>query len=145
MYPDLRDVDRQSSKLVVVPRPEPSAIWEDVVLARSFIEECHGRCRNHGRHHLMLATILKAKAEQFIGKPVSDYAFMVALLMNNLTTRPLVIDPKQFEKLEVKFPPTERFEEARDLWNQHQLRLEQEIKQEREQVALRKVMTEQKS
>ena len=119
MYPDLRDVERLMPKLSSVPRPELETTWESVVLARSFIENCYGRCRNHGRHRFTLAKDLKAQAEQFIGKPISDYAFMIALLMNRVTTRPLAIDPKQFEKLEVKFPPTERFEEARKQFTDH--------------------------
>ncbi|HXM97162.1 MAG TPA: hypothetical protein VN982_01670 [Candidatus Dormibacteraeota bacterium] len=143
MYPDLRDVERVMPKLSGVPRPEPLSVWESVVLARSFIEECHGRCRNHGRHHFISASSLKTEAEQFIGRPISDYAFMAALLMGRLTTRPLVIDPKQFEKLEVKFPPTDRFKEARNSWNEHQLRLELEIKHEREEIARRKAISEQ--
>src|SRR6266704_1469184 len=145
MYPDLIDVERTMPRLSGVPRPELETTWESVVLARSFIEECRVRCRNHGRHRFTLAKDLKVQAEQFIGKPISDYAFMIALLMHRVTTRPLAIDPKQFEKLEVKFPPTERFEEAREAWNKHQLGLEQEIKQEREEIALRKKLLEHKS
>jgi hypothetical protein len=145
MYPDLLDVERIMPKLAGVPRPEPESIWESVVLARSFLEECHRRCRNHGRHHFILAKILKAQAEQFIGSSISDYAFMVALLIGAQTTRPRVIDPKLFDKLELKFPPTERFEESRCLWNEHQLDIERDIKQEREEIAMRKKLLENKT
>lgn len=146
MWPDIRDVERVMPKLSGVPRPDPESIWESVVLARSFVEECCGRCRNHGRHRLTSAKDLKAQAEQFIGKPVSDYVFMIALLMNRVTTRPLVIDPKKFEEIEVKFPPFDKFEEARDSWNEHQLQLEQEIKQERERMTqIKNIMESRKS
>jgi hypothetical protein len=50
--------------------------------------------------------------------------------MQRLVTKPSKAD----KQLLVKLPPLDRFEEARDQWNQHQRKLEQEIKAELERV-----------
>jgi hypothetical protein len=137
MYPDVDDVKRHMEKLSGLPRPDPVEIWADVVLARSFLEEAYGCCRNHGRHKLVPAATLKSEAERFTGKPISDYALMVALRMSGYTTRPSAINPAQFEKLEVKFPPISRFEEKRELWAAHQVGLEKEVEMERDEMQKR--------
>jgi hypothetical protein len=137
MYPDIDDVKRHMEKLSGVPRPDPVEIWPEVVLARSFLEEAYGCCRNHGRHKLVPATMLKSEAERFTGKQISDYALMVTLLLSGYTTRPSGINPSEFEKLEIKFPPVHRFEEKRERWAEHQRGLEQEIEMERDEMQKR--------
>ena len=137
MYPDVDDVKRCMEKLAGIPRPDPEQVWPEVVLARSFLEESYGCCRNHGRHKLVPAATLKSEAERFTGKQISDYALMVALRMSGYATRPSAINPAQFEKLEVKFPPIYRFEEKRDPWAEHQLDLEKEIEMERDEMQKR--------
>ena len=137
MYPDIDDVKRHMEKLSGVPRPDSVEIWPEVVLARSFLEEAYGCCRNHSRHKLVPATMLKSEVERFIGNQISDYAVMVALLLSSYTTRPTAINPSEFEKLEVKFPPISRFEEKRELWAEHQRGLEQEIQLERDEMQKR--------
>lgn len=131
MYPDQRDVELAMRNLIVSPRPVPEDIWPDVVLARSFLDESRARCFNYGRHRFCPAPDIKKIAESYIGRSISDYAVTVAVKMQSLETRPSKIDPKQFNRLTIKFPPLDRFEEARSLWNQHQRDLEQEIAHEK--------------
>jgi hypothetical protein len=130
MYPDLRDVELCLREMKVTPQPKPEDIWQEVVLVRSFLNEARGRCYNHGRHQFILATELKSKVETFIQRSVSDHALQVAMKMQRLVTKPSKAD----KQLLVKLPPLDRFEEARDQWNQHQRKLEQEIKAELERV-----------
>jgi hypothetical protein len=130
MYPDLRDVELCLREMKVTPHLKPEDIWQEVVFVRSFLDEARGRCYNHGRHQFILVSQLKGTVENFIQRSVSDHALQVAMKMHRLDTKPSKAD-KQFL---VKLPPLDRFEEARDQWNQHQFKLEQEIKAELERV-----------
>jgi hypothetical protein len=126
MYPDLHDVELAMRSVSGSPKQAPETIWQDVVLIRSFLDESRGCCYSHGRHQFMLVSELKKIAESFISRSVSDYAFRVAMHMQTLNVKSSGTD----KQLLVKFPPLDRFEEVRELWNQRQRILEHEIAEE---------------
>ena|SRR5882724_7894904 len=126
MYPDLYDVELAMKSVPGSPKPAPETIWQDVVLIRSFLDESRACCYNHGRHQFMSVSELKRIAENFISRSVSDYAFRVAMHMQALKVKSSGTDKQQL----VKFPPLDRFEEVRELWNQRQHILEHEIAEE---------------
>lgn len=126
MYPDLHDVELAMKSVPGSPKPAPETIWQDVVLIRSFLDESRGCCYSHGRHQFMLVSELKKIAESFISRSVSDYAFRVAMHLQTLKVKSSGTD----KQLLVKFPPLDRFEEVRELWNQRQHTFEHEITEE---------------
>lgn len=125
MFPDLTDVQRVSRALNLSQPAE--SIWPDVVLLRSFIEQARGACRNHGRNEFGLVSELKATAENFIGKSVSDDALKVAMKLVGLEIKPSSKDKQPL----VKLPPLSRFEEKREAWRQCQRDLEQRMEAEK--------------
>jgi hypothetical protein len=138
MYPDLIDLNRVLDKLSGVPRPDSDSTWEPTVLAYHFLFEMYGACKNHGRHGLIQAVELKTLAESFANKPIPEIAFMAGLLFSGYTTRPFVINPKNFESLQVKFPPIDRIEQFRERWIKAQPGWEQEVTDERSELAKRR-------
>jgi len=128
MYPDEHDVEL-SLKTIPGLKPTAKTIWPDVVLVRSFLQEAYGRCRNHGRADHIPFADLKKLVESFIGRSVQIYALHVAIQMQQLKTKTSGTD----SSLLIKLPPLTRFEEVRELWNEHQLKLEKEISEEEKQ------------
>src|SRR5258708_39035579 len=129
MYPDLRDLELAMRDVSASPgpKPKPEEIFEQVVLTRSFLSEAHGRCFNHGRYGFVPVSGIKTLAESFVNRAISEYAFRVAIRMLGLQTK---FSKSDKSVLLVKLPPLNRFEEARQLWNQHQHDLEKSIAQE---------------
>ena len=126
MFPDVQDVER-SLRNFPGPKPTAESIWPDVVLARSFLDEACGRCRNHGRHQFVPVADIKKFAESFTGRAIHDFALKVAMRMQGLRTKS---SGSNKSILLVKVPPLDRFEEARELWNQHQAAEQKEIDEE---------------
>ncbi len=128
MFPDVQDVER-SLRNFPGPKPTAESIWPDVVLARSFLDEACGRCRNHGRHQFVSVADIKKFAESFTGRAIHDFALKVAMRMQGLQTKSSGSDKSI---LLVKVPPLDRFGEARELWTKHQIEdLEKDIAEEK--------------
>ena len=125
MWPDHEDVSRVL-KTLPSPKPPVESVYQDAVLARCLLFEAYGRCRNHGRHNFFPVSDIKKFAESFIGKTLDGTALLVAIRMNSFQVRPSSTD----EVLLVKLPPLERFEEARELWNQRQAAEQRQIDEE---------------
>ncbi len=125
-WPDHEDIIRI---LKTIPGPKPTAeeIYADVALARSFLDEACGRCRNHGRHQFIPVTDIKKFAETFIGRAIHDFALKIAMRIQGLQTKPSGSDKSI---LLVKVPPLDRFEEVRELWAEHQIGEQKEIDEE---------------
>jgi hypothetical protein len=120
---DVEDVIR-NLKTFPAPKPTAEQIYADVVLSYTFLFEACGRCRNHGRHNFAPVSDVKILAEGFIGRPINDVAFQIGIRMNGLRTK------ASNKVMIVKLPPLNKFEESRELWNQHQKKEEREIDEE---------------
>ena len=125
-WPDHEDVIRI---LKTFPGPKPTAeeIYADTVLARSFLDEACGRCRNHGRHQFVPVADIKKIVENFVGREIHAFALKIAMRMQSLLTKTSSTDKSI---VLVKVPPLNRFEEVRELWNEHQADEQKEIDEE---------------
>jgi hypothetical protein len=121
MFPDLADVRRVSRSLNLSQPAEN--IWPDTVIAFHFLKAATGACRNHGRHQFILIAELKATAEQFIGRSITDGSLEVAMKLLALEVKASKKDGQSL----VKMPPLGRFAEKRDAWSQCQLDVEKQI------------------
>jgi hypothetical protein len=126
MWPDHEDIARV---LKTLPSPKPSAesIYSDTALTHCLLFEACDHCRNHGRHRFVPVNDLKKFVKTFIGRAIDDTALLVAIRMNGFQVKPNGTDKSV---LLVKLPPLERFEEARELWNQRQSAEQKEIDDE---------------
>jgi hypothetical protein len=123
MYPDHEDVIR-ILKTIPAPKPTAEEIYADVVLARTFLFEATGRCRNHGRHQFTPVSEIKTLTESFIGRTISDVAMTIAMRMCGLQIK------TSNKVLLAKIPPLDRFEEVRDLWIQSRIAEQKQIDEE---------------
>lgn len=143
MYPDIEDVRQTMHRLTGVPRPNAEDIWPTVVLVREFVSYASRWCRNHGRHRYILASELLQQAEKSTGKLITPYefclTFWLALPHGCCQTRipySIPIDVAAFDTLKIKFPPIDRLEEFRELWDEVYAQTEREIIRERQRLAL---------
>jgi hypothetical protein len=126
MWPDHEDVARVL-KTLPSPKPAVETVYQDAVLAHCLLFEAYGRCRNLGRHNFHPVSDIKKFAENFIGKTIDGTALLVAIRMNGFQVKPSGSDESV---LLVKLPRLERFEEARELWNQRQAAEQKQIDEE---------------
>lgn len=132
MYPNIDDVKRILPQMQKLEKPSPAMVWKEVVYAHDFLKECHKHCYADGRHKMIPVFELKIYAKNFIG-PVSDDAFLIAILLFGLTYRPQELEQEtKISAIEVVFPPHRGFDEMfGEPWNKHFAELNQEIKQHR--------------
>jgi hypothetical protein len=131
MYPDLDDIKREQQRIIGVKPLRSEELLESVALCRGFVTQSMHSCKNHGRHNWTTVGDLKRQCEQFIGRPMSDYAFAIVLLLGS-KRRPMTqtIDLDRFNHLEVLSPPLDRFAEYREQWDDCQRSILEEVKSE---------------
>lgn len=129
MYPDRQDLDRVSKTIL---RSTGVPDFAETVLAWHFLEQSYQVCRNHGRRTPTEFSVLKQAAEKFTGRSVSDFAFATALVIGDYKRVPKTqwVDMDTLKNLKIQFPPTAKFDEAREQWKKHQTDVETEIAEE---------------
>lgn len=114
MYPDHLDVKSIVEKLNL--KADPAMIWRQVNLLYHFLNFANDRCHWHGKHTVIPAIEVKSLAENWMGLCLSDAVFITASQFANLRWK----SGRTVGNGLLKFPPTAKLEESRDLWNEQQ-------------------------